>query len=259
MNGKVLSLLRSPVNGERLELIERAGETYLIGTNSGTSFPVRDGIPIFIDPGRLTVANEKSRIYYDILSPFYRFTQSVYYKIRGGEERSRSEYLRYVEVRNGDSVLEVSIGNGVNIKYLPMNAEYFGVDVSWGQLKRCQRGVGLKRDVEVFQAEAESLPFRDEAFDVVFNVASINYIEDKKKAVDEMFRVARPGARLLIADETEKAARAHNKLPIFRGFFNGSKDPVTPPVDLLPSDAKEVRLSEIRNGLYFCLQFQKPA
>ena len=253
----MLSLLRSPVNGERLELTERAGETHLVGTDSGTSFPVRDGIPVFIDPGRLNAANEKSRIYYDILSPFYQLTQSVYYNLKGGEEQSRNEYLKYVEVENGDSVLEVSIGNGVNIKYLPANAEYFGVDVSWGQLRRCRQNIGADRNIDLFQAEAEHLPFCDEAFNVVFNVASINYFENKKKAIDEMFRVAKPGARMMIADETEKAAHAHNKLPLFRGFFNSSRDPISPPINLLPSDATEIRLSEIRQGLYYCLRFRK--
>ncbi|MCL4512340.1 MAG: hypothetical protein M1470_14965 [Bacteroidetes bacterium] len=40
------------------------------------------------------------------------------------------------------------------------------------------------------------------------------------------------------ADETERSARAHNKLPIYRGFFNSSKEAVTPPVDLLPPEFK---------------------
>lgn len=258
MHVENLSLLRSPVNHEPLDLRETLDGTALVGKETGTLFPVRDGIPVFIDPARLSKANERSRIYYDILSPFYQFTQSVYYRVKGGEEESRNEYLKYVGAKDGDTVLEVSIGNGVNVKYLPRNAEYFGVDVSWGQLKQCREN--SKRygtNIEIFQAEAEHLPFRDGSFDVVFNVASINYFEDKKKAIDEMFRVAKPGARMMIADETEKAANAHNKLPIFRGFFNRSKEPVKPPIDLLPSNATEVNLVEIRNGLYFCLQFRK--
>ena len=97
----------------------------------------------------------------------------------------------------------------------------------------------------------------DEAFDIVFNVASINYFEEKKKAIDEMFRVAKPGARMMIVDETEKAAHAHNKLPLYRGYFNSSKEPVVPPIDLLPGNATDVKLTEIRNGLYFVLEFRK--
>ncbi len=259
MNSKHISLLRSPINGECLDLTERPTGTFLVGKQTGASFPVRDGIPVFIDPSRLTEANEKSRKYYDLLAPFYEFTQWVYYRFKGGEANARNEYLQYVGVKEGDRVLEVSVGNGVNIEYLPRNAAYFGIDVSWGQLKRCKdleskRGV----DIELYQAEAEHLPFCDEAFDVVFNVASINYFEDKKRAIDEMFRVAKPGARMMIADETEKAAHAHNRLPIYRGFFNSSKAPVVPPIDLLPDNAAEVKLTEIRNGLYYVTEFKKP-
>lgn len=258
MEKKYIHILQNPYNGEALDLIEESTGTFLVGKQSGTRFPLRGGIPVLIDSSKLTDANKKSRRYYDILAPIYQFTQSFYYLLRGGEEKERNEYLRFVPVQKGDNVLEVSVGNGVNIRFLPRNAEFFGVDISWGQLKRC-RDVGMKAgfSAELFQAEAEHLPFADEAFDVVFNVASINYFEDKKKAIDEMFRVAKPGARMMIADETEKAARTHNRLPIFRGFFNSSKAPVVPPIDLLPTNATEVKLKEIRNGLYFCLEFKK--
>lgn len=260
MHVENLSLLRSPVNHEPLDLRETLDGTVLVGKESGTIFRLREGIPVFTDQSRFTDANRKSRRYYDLLSPFYQFTQSFYYRLKGGEERSRNEYLNYAAVREGDRVLEISVGNGANIRFLPRKAEYFGIDVAWGQLKKC-RALKLKHglNIELFQAEAEHLPFCDEAFDVVFNVGSINYFEDKKKAIDEMFRVAKPGARMMIADETEKAANAHNKLPIFRGFFNRSKEPVKPPIDLLPHDATDINLVEIRNGLYFCLQFRSPS
>lgn len=258
MNLKYLPILRNPMNQEPLDLQETAEGTALVGRNTGTRYRLRDGIPVFVDPARLTEANERSRIYYDILASFYRFTQSFYYRLRGGEAKSRNEYLKYVGIKEGDRVLEVSVGNGANIKFLPRNAEYFGIDVSWGQLRECLAlELRFGFNIELFEAEAEHLPFCDKAFDVVFNVASINYFEDKRKAIDEMFRVAKPGARMMIADETEKAAHSHNRLPIYRGFFNSSKTAVSPPTDLLPRNAIDVSLAEIRDGLYFCLQFRK--
>ena len=258
MDMKHLSLLRNPFNHEALEIRETPGGTFLAGSESGELFRIKDGIPVFIDTDKLTEADAKSRRFYDILSPFYEFTQSIYFRVKGGEAESRNEYLRFVDVRPGDKVLEVSIGNGVNVRHLPRTAEYFGIDVSWGQLKRClASGSRYGFDVEVYQGEAERLPFRDEAFDVVFNVGSINYFEDKAKAIDEMFRVAKPGARMMIADETEKAARSHNKLPIYRGFFNSSEPSSRSPRDYLPKEAEGVKLTEIRDGLYFCLQFRK--
>lgn len=258
MDNKNLHILRNPDNGESFDISEESDGTYLVGKESGMRFPVRDGIPIFTDHSVLTDANKKSRKYYDILAPVYQFTQSLYYRLEGGEEKARNEYLQFVPVNEADCVLEISVGNGANIRFMSRNAEFFGIDVSWGQLRRCLKlGGKFGFNVNLFQAEAEHLPFQDEAFDVVFNVASINYFEDRKKAIDEMFRVAKPGARMMVADETEKAARAHNRFPIYRGFFTSSKAPVVPPLDSLPLDATDVRLTEIRNGLYYCLGFRK--
>ncbi len=258
MRQETLSLLRSPDNHEPLELRDTEDGQVLVGKESGRIFRIREGIPILMDESRLSEQNRRSRIYYDILAPFYRFTQSLYYVLKGGEEKSRVEYLNFLDAGDGDRVLEVSVGNGVNAPFFPGKSEYYGIDVSWGQLKRCREIESrYGRHLEVFQAEAEHLPFCDGAFDIVFNVASINYFEDKKKAIDEMFRVAKPGARMMIADETEKAAHAHNRLPLYRGYFNNSKGPVVPPIDLLPGNAADVKLTEIRNGLYFVLAFTK--
>lgn len=257
MESTHLDILSNPENGESFSLVEKSGGQFLAGIQSGTLYPVRNGIPVFIDPARLTDANKKSLRYYDALAPVYRFAQSFYYHLKGGEEKARAEYLRHLNIEGGNRVLEISVGNGSNIRYLARDAEYFGVDVSYGQLRNC---LMLQRkyrfNVELFQAEAEHLPFCDGAFDVVFNVASINYIESKKRAIDEMFRVAKPGAQMMIADETDRAARAHNRLPIFRGYFGKPNEPVEPPIGLLPPNATDVKCVELRNGLYYCLMFR---
>lgn len=260
MNPQTLSLLCSPTDHDPLELRDTPEGQILVGRDSGAVFQIRDGIPVLMDSSNMSDANEKSRQFYDLLAPFYEFSQGIYYAVSGGEEKARNEYLKYAGVREGDRVLEVSIGNGINIKFLPRNADYFGIDVSWGQLKRCQRNISkYNLNVEIFLAEAEHLPFLDGIFDVVFNVGSINYFENKQAAIEEMLRVAKPEASLLIADETEKSARMHNKLPIYRGFFNSFKESVVPPTDLLPDNVNHVRLTEIRGGAYYCLQFKKSA
>lgn len=42
-----------------------------------------------------------------------------------------------------------------------------------------------------------SLPFLENAFDKVISVTALEFIEDAKEAVEELFRVTRKGARLL--------------------------------------------------------------
>ena len=106
------------------------------------------------------------------------------------------------------------------------------------------------------QANAEALPFRDESFDAVFHVGGINLFSDREAAIREMVRVARPGAPLLIADETERVARRYQHLPFFGTPFRGREE-IVPPVDLLPPNVTDVALADVRRGSLYCLTFCK--
>jgi ubiquinone/menaquinone biosynthesis C-methylase UbiE len=51
----------------------------------------------------------------------------------------RTEYLKELGVGASARVLEVSVGTGANIPHLRSDSEVFGLDISWGMLKRCQK------------------------------------------------------------------------------------------------------------------------
>ncbi|MDP2990752.1 MAG: class I SAM-dependent methyltransferase [Kiritimatiellota bacterium] len=161
-------------------------------------------------------------------------------------------------------MLEVSVGPGVNLPYLvkrPDVGEVFGLDISPGQLQRCQRYVTKKGwSVDLFLGNGEQLPFREESFEGVFHVGGINFFNNKKAAINEMIRVAKPGARILIADETEKGARGYEKfIPGFKNSFGGRRDAIMPPIDLVPASMLERRVSDVWKGWLYCLEFRKPA
>ena len=50
----------------------------------------------------------------------------------------------------------------------------------------------------------EALPYKDNSFDSVFHVGGINFFNDKKAAIEEMIRVAKPNTKITIVDETSK-------------------------------------------------------
>jgi ubiquinone/menaquinone biosynthesis C-methylase UbiE len=138
--------------------------------------------------------------------------------------------------------------------------EIFGLDLSLGQLKRCrayaaQQGWVVQLDL----GNAENLPYRDNTFGAVFHVGGINFFNDKEKAIREMIRVAKPGARILIADESEKGARAYEKLlPGFKSSFKSQREAVQPPSDLVPAEMLERRVFDIWKGWFYCIEFRKP-
>ena len=113
--------------------------------------------------------------------------------------------------------------------------------------------------MDLFLGNGEQLPFRDEAFDGVFHVGGINFFNDKKSAIDEMIRVAKPGARILIADETEKGAQGYEKfIPGFKKSFGGKRQEIVAPIDLVPTNMLETRVFDMWKGWLYCIEFRKP-
>ncbi len=227
------------------------------------AFPIEEGIPRFIQPADLSGLNRRFARFYDVVSHVYAPINTVFFAFLGGEEKNRRELLDRLEPAGG-RVLEVSIGPGVNLPYLigaPGVDEVVGLDISLGQLRRCRSFCRRRRwVVDLFLGMAEELPFRDGSFDRVLHVGGINFFSDKAKAVQEMVRVARPGAKLVIADESEKGARGYEWfIPGFSRLFEGTRETVTVPADLVPPGCQDVRVDTIWRGLAYCLEFRTPS
>jgi ubiquinone/menaquinone biosynthesis C-methylase UbiE len=200
---------------------------------------------------------------YDWFSWIYRAFSKVAFAYIGMDEATgRREITDRLEPHGG-KVLEVSVGPGVNLPYLvhrPDVSEVFGLDISLGQLNQCQRYVARKGwGVDLFLGNGEQLPFAENSFEGVFHVGGINFFNDKKAAIHEMIRVAKPGTRILIADETEKGALGYEKfIPGFKKSFGSQRAPIVPPVDLVPKEMLETRVSDAWKGWLYCLEFRKP-
>jgi len=228
-----------------------------------TDYPVVDGIAHFIQPQEMTGFNKQFAQMYDWFSWGYRlFSKIAFAYIGMAEEQARREVTDRLEP-GGGRVLEVSTGPGVNLPYLVGRAdvgEIFGLDISLGQLNRCREYVAHQGwDVQLQLGNAEQLPYQDNTFDGVFHLGGINFFNDKQKAIEEMIRVARPGTRILICDETEKGARAYERfLPGFKRLAGESREVILPPMDLVPPEMQEVRLLDVWNGWMYCIEFRKP-
>jgi ubiquinone/menaquinone biosynthesis C-methylase UbiE len=265
MGPDVLPVLRDPLTQQRLHCVTRSDEngnpySILVSMGTGDEFPIVDGIPQFLGESDLHGHNRKYRRLYDRIAPLYDLSVRGYaWLAGGGEEARRGEYLGELEVHQGDLVLEVSIGTGRNLRFLPREARYFGLDISLGMLGKCQRNLrSWRREADLFLGAAEHLPFADETFDVVFHVGGINFFSDRGRAVREMVRVAKPGTRLLIVDENEKIAKYYEKTPFVGRFFRGRRHAVSAPVDSVPSGVSDLRLRDICDGDLYCLTFRKP-
>ena len=256
MNSATIVLLSAPGTDDPLEL--RAGA--LVDPKTGCRYALRDGIPLFCES--VTGQNRKYQQMYDRIARGYDIGDLLgrFYVWLRRAKNPRVTLVAELELPPSGRVLEVSVGTGLNLLQMPPTVEAFGLDLSWGMLAKCRRNLAKwKRSAELFQGEGENLPFKGNSFDAVLHVGGINFFNDKARAMREMVRVAKPGAKIVISDETEEAVKGvYEKNPLLKGYFNNRDQPVRCPINEVPPGMLEMRATELLFAKLYCLSFRKP-
>jgi len=114
-------------------------------------------------------------------------------------EATRFKKVRKELVRSAEGeVLEIGSGTGVNFPYYKNVVHVSAVEPNPAMSERGKRRL-QQADVPitVFENTAESLPFLDDTFDSVIATLVFCTIPDPEKALKEIQRVSKPGAKIL--------------------------------------------------------------
>jgi arsenite methyltransferase len=110
-------------------------------------------------------------------------------------------------IHEGEAILDIGCGCGVDTMVAAAmtgpTGRVVGIDVTPEMLERARQDLAQTslKNVTFEKAGAEALPFPDGSFDVVISNGAFNLVPDKSKALEEAFRVLRPGGRLMMADQ----------------------------------------------------------
>ena len=130
------------------------------------------------------------------------------------------------DVRPGNHVLDIAGGTGdLSLAFLKKVGKTGLVILSDINEKMLQQGrnrlidKGITENIEFVQADAENLPFHDNQFDCLSIAFGLRNVTDKQRALHSMYRVLKPGGRLLVLEFSKPVTPLLNK--IYDGYsFN---------------------------------------
>jgi len=117
------------------------------------------------------------------------------------EVRSRA-VLDMLDAKRGETILDVGCGNARDI--LPLvraGGKVVGVDLSEGMIEQARTELAAAgvRDVALQVGDTTALNFPAEFFDKILCSEVIEHVPDADLAIQEMFRVLKPGGALVIS------------------------------------------------------------
>jgi len=183
---------------------------------------------------RLSDKGEKIQQMFGAIAPRYDFLNRLL--SFGIDRRWRKKAVRLLKYREGSRILDVATGTGdvaLEIaKCTPASVKITGADfckemVELGEVKVAASPYAGRIDLKV--APCEDLPFASNTFDSITIAFGIRNVVDRKLGLAEMWRVLRPGGRMIILEFSTPKSQFFRQiyyfyfrrlLPVVGGLFS---------------------------------------
>ena len=139
--------------------------------------------------------------------------------------------LEMLRPEQGEKILDAGCGTGVfSLDLIAAGAQIVGLELSLPMLLRA----GRKLEGHLFRmvrGDMTKLPFAEDEFDKAVSVTAIEFVEDGKTAISELFRVTKPGGCVVVATlnslspwAARRKKKAKNRHSLFEHAFFRSPD-----------------------------------
>jgi arsenite methyltransferase len=134
-------------------------------------------------------------------------------------------------LRPGETVLDLGSGGGIDCflaaRKVGPEGRVIGVDMTAEMidLARANARKGDLKNVEFRLGEIENLPVEDGTINVVISNCVINLSTDKEKVFREIYRVLKPGGRMMVSDivlDGELPAKVKDSVAAYTGCIGGA-------------------------------------
>lgn len=125
----------------------------------------------------------------------------------------RMATVKAVNGKPGERVLDIAAGTGTSsAAFAKSGAEVVAVDFSPGMIAE---GRTRHPDLTFVEGDAEELPFPVRSFDAVTISFGLRNVNNPQKALQEMYRVLKPGGRLVVCEFS------HPERALMTGSYHG--------------------------------------
>ena len=140
----------------------------------------------------------------------YNSTSSVYDKRYSKIQKEKFKILFRNCNINYKTILDAGCGTGLLIEYIfnlnidniKKKVKYIGIDISWKMLMNfCDKSKKIKEieDINLILGDIENLPLRQDTFDLIFSITSLQNLPVIKKGLGEFIRVGQKDSLLKLS------------------------------------------------------------
>ena len=147
---------------------------------------------------RVTTSQEDIKISYGKISKLYSLAEWF-------ERGARKRALQLLDVREGETVLEIGFGTGFGLVEIAKSVgeigKAYGVDITPEMVKLARERLekeGLTERVELYEGDARKMPYAENMFDAVYMATTLELFDepDIPRVLGEIKRVLKSTGRL---------------------------------------------------------------
>ena len=125
----------------------------------------------------------------------------------------------------GMAVIDIGCGAGVDTLFAALivgpGGRVVGVDITPEMVERAKANLKQVKlpNVSLYQASAEQLDFPPEGFDVAISNGVLNLVVNKERALAEIYKVLKPGGRLMLTDQVLTGELPESKKDMLTSWY----------------------------------------
>ncbi len=139
----------------------------------------------------------------------YNIQSYFYDRLVGTMRRRQRDAISKMRLKEGDRLLDIGIGTGMSLATYPKYCKIVGIDISEGMMGRAHQRI--KEDnlehASLVLSDAMFMPFKDHSFDHILISHVITVVSDPTRLFEQIKRVAKPNARIVIINHFQSGYR----------------------------------------------------